>query len=527
MSRLLGCALVCALIVLPACGGGSDTTTGQVAIGPFVFGLPFVPNASASESLQVGFRNFANVPATVHATAFLPGGAPYGPGMVDLTIPALGGLRVPLATFTGAALTLGGWVQVDTRSTATLDPATGEPTPTATSGYVAAYVQRSDTGLETDSSQGVAFRDDFAYVGLTPFTIGYQVINRSYTPMAGGSVPVGLTVDVTEYDAFGTPGVPFPAVIPANGSSSFVPTVSAGRIEVTPTGVAAGDEPRLAIAGLEADPQVMIEARFLTIRRDIPQRYVGFDLEFGQQTVVGGLNVFDFGVEVTNATLSDATVTLEAINRSNGTNILAAPRVIGIDAKRTKWLRTTDLNSLGLDLGETSPFSDIFGDVSTTTSLETFTMVFNVSPDVSISARAFNDFKSFYRILPGKKLTTDAAVLGVNVPTTTTTGVRNWISLMNPRDTSLDVTMRGVTPGGTEYYLDPIMVPARSRVDWSPDGMVFTEDPTSPTDPPVPFMAFRLTGQGGMFFNARRTRRASNELILTVTPHVVRDLRED
>mgnify|MGYP001557108496 FL=1 len=116
----------------------------------------------------------------------------------------------------------------------------------------------------------------------------------------------------------------------------------------------------------------------------------------------------------------------------------------------------------------------------------------------------------------------------INLPVTTATGARNWISLMNPRQNALTVNIRGITPGGTEYILDPVTVPAFSRIDWSADGLIFTEDPTDPEQDQVPFMTFLFTGQGGMYFNARRTWRELIGMELrAIAPQVVRDLRAD
>ena len=526
MFRFLGLALACVLLLVPACGSGSsDDAIGSAVRGPSNYALPFVPNA-AGESLTIGFRNLTTTAGTVYVTAYLPSGAAYGPGTVDVDVPALGGVQIPLAFFTGPAVTLGGWLEIETRDLTTLDPTTGAPAATPTSGFITSYTERFESALDSDGALGVAFRDDFHYVSFNPFTIAYQIINGSFTPGAGGETAEAITVNVVQYDAFGVPSAPIPTVIPASGSVLFVPTVSSGRIEVTPAvATPPGVEVRIAAAGLEADPQVFVEARLLEVDRTTFQRFVGFDVEFG--TDPAG-NVYDFFVQATNATTRNATITLEGVYRANGTAILDTPRTIAVDAKRTKLLATTNLDSQGLDTGEDSPFSDIFGPVETALDLDVVTVVFSVSADVSISARGWNRFKSFYRVLPGRKLTTQVAALGINAPVTTATGARNWISLMNPRQNEVQINIRGFTPGGTEYILESVTVPAFSRVEWSADGLLFTEDPTDPTQDQVPFMCFLMTGQGGVFFNARRTWRDLIDLeVRAIAPQVVRDLRAD
>lgn len=530
MSRLLACVFVGALILLPACGGGTgdNSATGTIVIGPLTMALPFLPDVTG-ESHTVGLRNLSTAPATVYLTAFLPTGPTYPPGTVAVAVPPRGGVQVPLSVLMGAALRLGGWLEAETRDPTVLDPVTGEPTPTAASGFVVAYMQRAEVGQETDSALAAAFRNDLSYVSLNPHTLGYQVISRSFDPAPGGAVPVAITVDVSVYDAFGTLLGTTTEAIPANGSQVFLPIVGTGRVDVVPTPQPAQPAPattefRIAVAGLEADPQVHIETRLTDPVRPMPQRYVGFDLEFGVDTPG---NVYDFGVEITNATGFGATLLLEAVYQANGNPILTQPRAVILEARRTKFLATTTRDSQGLVAGEASPFDDIFGDVSLATGLDVFFVVFSVPTGVDISARAFNSFKSFYRVLPGRKLTTDVMVCGVVVPSTTTTGVRNTVSLMNPRDTTVDVNISGFTPGGTEYMLSPVTVGPHARFDWSPDGTIFREDPSSTTEPPVPFMAFRLTSLGGVFFGARRDRRNVQDIILAMIPHAVRDLRAD
>lgn len=526
MPRFIGLALVCALLLAPACGSGSsDDAIGEAVRGPGVFALPFVPT-TASETLRIGFRNLTATDGTAYVTAFLPDGTAYGAGTVDVDVPAFGAIQIPLALFTGPAMTLGGWLEIETRDITTLDPVTGSPTPTTTSGLISAYTERFETALDSDGARGVAFRDDFHYVSFNQFTIAYQIINRSYSPAAGGETAEPVTVDVVEYDPFGVPSAPIAMPLDANGSILFVPISASGRIEVTPAVTTpATTEVLIATAGLEADPQVFVEARLLEVDRDSFQRFIGFDVEFG--TDPAG-NVYDFFVQATNPTTRNATITLEGVWRSDGSPILNTPRIVAVDSKRTKILATTDLLSQGLDDQEDSPFSDIFGPVDAQPfDLDVCTVIFSVSADVSLSARGWNAYKSFYRVLPGRKLTTQVIALGIDVPVTTATAARNFVTLMNPRSNEIQVNVRGYTPGGTEYLLDPVVVPAYTRIEWSADGMIFTEDPTDQTQDQVPFMGFMFAAQGGMFFNARRVLRELDDELRAMSPQVVRDLRAD
>ena len=117
-------------------------------------------------------------------------------------------------------------------------------------------------------------------------------------------------------------------------------------------------------------------------------------------------------------------------------------------------------------------------------------------------------------------------MLGVNVPSATNLGVRNFVTLMNPGNNDRQINIRGFTPGGTEYLLGTVIVGAQRMLEWSPDGTIWREDPSDTTGPAVPFMGFRFTSNGGIYVNARRIRNGpvTNE-ILSMRPHAWRDLR--
>jgi hypothetical protein len=310
---------------------------------------------------------------------------------------------------------------------------------------------------------------------------------------------------------------------------SFSAGLTVGRVSLEPTPppgqtAPAGTLFRGVVTGLESDPQVQIEAQLLETRDStLGLRDVGFDLMFGRDAEG---NYHDFAVVATNPLTSDQTVVLQAVNLADGTPLLPGPRAIGLEPNATKYEATTTADSRGLELGELSVFSDIFGDVTDTTSLQILTVQLSVPRGVDVSARDFDSvFKSYYRIVPGRQSTNDMGVAGVEYETSTISGVRNWISLMNPIGTDVEVFIRGRTPGGTEYILDSVIVDAFGRVDWSPDGEIFREDPTDITGPPVPFMSFRFTSTAGIFVSGRKERRtAIVGLIVGMTPQVFRNL---
>jgi hypothetical protein len=520
--------LVACSVCLGSCGGpGTADATSTITIGPLTFSLPLLPSVTG-ETLLFGFKNLKPFTATVFVTAFTPAGVAYGPGTVPVVIPALGEFRSPQALFTGGATPTGGWVLVETRDVTVLHPVTGEPTPTATSGFVVPYAKRFTTAREDDAIAGEAFRDTTSLVALVEEAFAYQVVNHSVLPMAGGSVPVAADFVVTEYDEFGAIVTSASFLIPANGAITFAPVIGVGQVSVVPTAPPGQTAPvgtvfQAAAASIEADPQVQIEARLLEATdTTLGIRSVGFDLRFGIDTPG---NVYDFALNVTNRGTTRATIVIEEIRDAAGGPILTLPRAVGLDPKATKFLRTTTIDSRGLELGEVSPFADLFGPVGVTTGVTRFWIRLGIPTEVDVSARELDTiFKVWRRILPGRKQTNDMAVTGIETVTTLPSGIRNYMTFTNPQVSSVRIQVRATTPGGTEYLLDPIDVASGTLFEWSPDGLLFTEDPSDPLAPPVPFVAYRFTPSGGLFFGARKERRDNIDLIVTVTPHPLRDL---
>jgi hypothetical protein len=529
MRRLLVLAFAGALLFAAGCGGAvaGAGATGSITAGPAEFAIPLVPDTTGT-ALVLGFKNLLATPAPVSVTARLPGGAPYALGTITFLVPALGETRFPLGTFTGPGAAAGGWVHVDTRDVATPAPVTGEPTPVATTGFVVVYVKRFLAGVEDDAAAGEAFRVDTSLAAITEHTFAYQVVNHSVVPMAAGSVPTAADWTVAELDAFGAVVSTATFLIPANASTSFTPVVATGKAVAFPTpppgqSAPAGTLFKGAVAGIEADPQVQIEARLLEVAdTTLGIRAVGFPVRFGNDGAGG--DVYDFSLVLSNRGTARATATIEAILGADGQGIWTQPIAIGLDSGATKVLRTTTIDSRGLDLGETSPFQPLFGPVGAATSVQVFWMWLNVPSTVDVSLREYDSvFKEWYQILPGRKQTTDVTYAGVDVVPTLPSGTRNWITLMNPRTTPMTVQVRAYTPGGVEYILSPLTVPPLSRRDYSPDGTVITEVPSDPMAPPVPFVSFRLSASGGMFFGGRKERRDIAGFLKSQTSQVIRD----
>jgi hypothetical protein len=202
-----------------------------------------------------------------------------------------------------------------------------------------------------------------------------------------------------------------------------------------------------------------------------------------------------------------------------------APGQIVVSGHQSKFYRERTVDCIGLDTGEESPFDDLFADMDTDPAFEQYTFALTIPTAVNTSMRNYDSvFSAFFRILPStSRLSTRVNITDIPGQTTTATGKRTWIDISNPFQGSIDVFPTVTTPGGTVYVLDPVSVGARMRVRFSPDGNIFREIPNDPLSPPVPFLSLELSGAGGLFYNARKTTRNAQDLILFMRPTIVRN----
>ena len=530
-ARLLILIAAMALLVLPSCGGGDDASgtnlPGNTQRGAAVLGFPFLPEV-LGQSVTVGIKNLTARAAKIFVTAYLPNGTNYGPGTITVFLDPSGEQRFPLSDFTGGDA-FGGWLKIDTRNLDVIDPGTGLPTISDTTGWIAATLFRATGATETDGAGAIAPRKTFATVSLTEQTTGVQLINWSDDTTGGGGA-ADVDFEVLVFDAYGDLQRTFMETVPGNGSlrvdTSYVQT---GLVLATPQGLGGGEDVRFGIAAIEQEVRVLVEDRYLEVSDPEPQQYnVAFDVEFGEDP---DFNIHDFSVLISNPTNAGAVVLLSGVYDQAGNSYLPQARAISLSPVSTKLEATTTFDSRGLafDAGEVSVFNDIFGNVDFATGFGEYTLVFSVPRSVNISARDFDSrFDSYARIIPGYRQTTDVLVPSFSIETSSLGGTRNWIVIMNPYATAQTVNVRGYTPGGTEYIdIDPIVLPPYSRIWWSADGLRFTEDPSSTTQPPVPFMSFLFSASGGVFFDARRWRVDNLGQIRFQIPYYVRNLRTD
>jgi hypothetical protein len=534
--------LVATAIGLPhaGCGGsGAVSPAGDARPGPHVFVLPFLP-PGPGQLVFVGFKNLFNTAATVYVSAFAPGGGAYNvdgdtmaAGIQPLAqvVPANGELRVSLASLIAGG-PAGGWLLVDTRDITALDATTGQPTPAATSGFVLPYIHRQSSGavIEADSFEGVTGQTTGVTVSVLPETDSIQLVNYSFNEMAGGPVaPIAVTFTVSTFNTAGTLVGTTMVAVPPNGSMQFAPAVLTGSVRIAATGLPAPpampqtQQVRYVAVASENGLQTHAEYRFheTSLGHLATQVDVGFAVEFG---VDDATNTHDFEVLMSNATGSNHTVLLQAVYRKGGLPILTTPRAFLLNAGRTVLMRTQTADSIGLNAGETSFFDDLFGDVFVATGFDEVTLWFQVPAAIDISARHYDPaFASFYRIVRLLPRTTVPCVYDLPIQDTLLTGTRNIVSITNTSVNEMRIPITGFTPGGTQYLLDPIMVPGRTRLDWTPDGLVFRENPTNPLLPPVPFMRFQFSPAGGVFCAGRTRVVDPLGLIRFVTPTANRD----
>lgn len=527
------------LLLVVGCGGGTADPTGGARPAPFTHILPFVP-AAPGQTIVLGIKNLYDAPAPVWVSAFTSAGAAYNvdglPGApIDpllLAVPANGELRVPLATVTGGVFG-GGWLRVESRNAHVVSAATGEPLPTATSGFLVPYLSRTLTGLASDADalSGVTGYPSGVNIAVTPNTDTIQLVNYSYNQGAGATVPVAVTFAVSTFDTTGAlVGAPVAVPVAGNGSATFAPAVPVGSIRIAPGATVPGapalpllQRIRYAAVARESGLQQHVEHRYheTGLGHLSAQIDMGFEVDFG---VDAAGNTHDFEVLMSNPTATDVTIQLTAVYLEGAGPLLTTPRAFVLDAGRTVLMRTETVDSIGLAGPEVSLFDDIFGNVFLATGLRRATLAFQVPATTDVSARQFDPaFASFYRVLRAFPRSNNVCVYDVPIQETLLTGLRNTISITNPTTGSVTVPIEGFTPGGTRYILDAVTVGPQTRFDWTPDGNVFREDPTDPTGPPVAFMRFLFSPNVGLYIRGDTTRRDLPGAIIFEKPHVQRD----
>ena len=514
-------------LLCPGCGGGSGGGSDFLGVtpGPFVFGVPLPVLGGTVDTLSL--TNKSATDAVVFVKGYKASGAPYASGTTKFTIPARATSHFALPALLGESPFSGGFVYVDSRAADVLD-ASGFPTPVPTSGYVYPTMERRIGGVNptADAFDGFAWRSTDVTASLTPHATAVHLYNASVDPMAGGAVHKAVTFELKEYDVAGATTVDTMVVVPAGGTYTHTPTTGYGHVSARPVSGAAIY--RIGMRSCERDFYTSIEQRFKRDRDDqMPElREIGFEVDFGADFAG---NTYDFGLLLNNPTADDKTVVLTGIYRGNGgMPMLTTPRFFTVDAHKTVFMATQTATSFGLDLGEVSFFDDLFGNVFTATDFEQVTLAMQIPREINASVRRIDpSFDSFYVIQQGILRTAVAAAPYFVWEPFVGTGNFNEVVMTNISTNDVTVPIRLNTPGGTEYILDSVVVPARSRFVWSPDGLQRREDPTDTVGPFVTHGCFRFSPSTGLFFRGRRREFNNVDSIILIRPQVIRDLQDD
>ena len=498
-NRILVIALLVTLPLLGAtgCGSTSDDAASGVVTGPCIFGIPFLP--LSGQTLAVGARNHGGSAGSVGITAYNEFGSPVA-ATNTLALPAGGEER----TFVPGGVA--GWVFAEFFGGA--------------KGLSTLYGERNVTG-ESGAILGGIFRPGPVYIGVDPWTTAVQLINAS-KHMA---TPTPITYSIASYDYQGNMvGSASTVTVPAHGSYQMTVNPSnVARVQATPMTLGGGGaftsdtEQQSLMAGRLQDLQVSIEVRFLTVSDRFFDR-IGVDFDFG---IDSDNNVADVGFHVSNSSSSPRNAVIQAVRDSTGTNLLAAPRVVTLPGNGAKFIATTTADSRGLEVGQPSPLADIFGDVSAAT-MAGYTIEWFVDDDVSVHGANYDSvFGEWRKLLRPNPLSNIIVVSNLPIQETLPSGTRNYITFQNPINSPQTIFVRGNTPGGTQYILDSLTVPAFGRLTYSPDGQRFTETPFNNLEPAVPYMSFTFAPSGGLYVSGRTELRDGANRIVFCRPLIV------
>lgn len=490
---LLGLALA-ALLPLVACGtGAGGNAAGGAFEGPAELALPVFADGALKALV---LRNLATQDAPVKVTT-VPGGA-----TATYNVPATGELRVAVGLAEG-------WLIVDTR-----DP--GTQAVLSTTGFVEPYLWAERAGPDGEAAMAAVFQSTEAILPVHPATDRALLLNHgpagSFTvcTFAADGTLLSVVPQVVAQDAS--------AVLDLSGLAG-----TAGHLSVLPPG---GGGAAYAVAALEdedlvyeSDDRVERVSRLLTGGGSSLATLV---VDFGRDGSSGDTR--DFDLLVANGTDAGGTFTLHAVYDGGGNAVLAAPRLLSLSPRASRLYATTLADSIGLGVGETHPYADLFGDVFTRSSVGRYHLIVSVSDGVFLTGRAFDPFaQEFGARLRPVGLHHSVSVLVSDAQTTTQSGIHSEVLIENPNNGPIQVAVRGFTETeGTEYVLPTLVVPARSVLAMSADALGLTEVVGDTISPPARNLRLRYSSNAVFGLFARQTRQSPQELLVLVTPYIVR-----
>lgn len=501
-TRLLLLALLALLPVggLGGCGGATGGRGGfsSTLAGPLQLALPVFDDGTLKTLV---LRNLVDAVAAVRVFA-IPGGA-----FQDLNVPARGELRRAV----GAFGVVEGWLVVDT-------------TIGANPGLVEPYLVTERSGPDAEATPGAVLQTAESVIPVHPLTDEALLLNFNAAPVTYTVCSFGAT------DGVATPPLLNITLLPVGASSfasvdlSFIQNqAGVGHLSVLPPAggpflytLAAHQDGDVA---LEVDDRVAGTSRLLDAGGTPLAELM---LEFGKDNVSGGYE--DFDVLVSNASDLASTFTVQSIYDEFGNPIKTTPRTFQMPPRQSRLFRTTVIDSLGLQVGETHPFAAHFGDVFLAAGLGRFHMSLSIGPGLFVSALEFDPVTLEFagRVRP-TAIRRTTSVLVSDAQTSLLTGTENVETLSNPTGTPITVLVRAFTKDlGTEYLLPSFTIPAHGMADFRADALHLKETPGVPTLADVPALRFLFSSNTPFGTRGRQTRRDVNDLLVLVTPHIVR-----
>jgi hypothetical protein len=487
---LVGSLLVF-LVATSACGSGGGGGSGLEA-GPADWGIPFLPDTSSLQ-MRVHVRNLSGSGATATFQGYMPNGTPY-PGPFTVTLDGDDEHSFSASTALLGATPAGGWIHVTTPSRR-VEVAFNVNEPSFPAEESARAWPLGDLTAPPPST--------FTTITVNPRTDFIQISNATVNP---------LVVTVNAYrepasDPLLPPvqTTPPPISLLPFETKTFSPSGLTGISGFIGNVTFDGPTPFLTAAREE----LAFDGQPLAVLRS---RLWYTSLDFGTVTA-SPASFEDFALQVTNQADVARTVTIDQIRTEDSGIILVAPRTILLAAHESRIMTSQD-----------PPFLDLFGD-PTASAFQQVWMELSVPDDVAFSFRQFDPLGAF------DPMTVKAHPVGhvfhtLDVfPEPTTAGpFRTITTVINPFASAItvDVTALIPQPDGFDAGIEPLVtltVPARSSVDFSPDGAIYLDrDGVA-----APLIGLRFVGNVPFSVAGRRVQVNAFDQILTRSPLIVRD----
>jgi hypothetical protein len=499
--------LVLAALPLGACGV-SGSSGRDFFLGPLFFGLPVFDDGSVKTLV---LRNIAEQDAPVRLTT-LPTTATN-----DVVVPALGELRIPVASF-NFGLVQEGWLIIDTR-----DPLTALAL--ATSGLVEPYITSLRSGPDAETIYGAVLHSQKALIPIFPRTDRVTLVNWGGLPGVFIVRVFGATDDLTN------PQLGSDIMVPVGANDfediSFAATLIAnngevGHIRVIPPGpgfrfgIASHQDQDLVHEvddGLRGDLRLLNEGGTTSAE---------MMFQYGRDPQTGGFS--DFHILISNPTDDASSFTIRSIHDQFGNPIKTVQRTFTLGANQSRLLGTTLGESRGLQVGETNPLVEHFGDVFLATSMVTFHMAISAGNNMRVSGVQYDPVSlQFQSAVRPTAIRRSVSVLMHDLQSSTASTTENWAWLSNPTTSPITVQVRAFTvTEGTTYLLDPIEIPPLSIYPFRGDGLHLKESPNSVAQPDVAHLRFLFSSNAAYGVRGVRINRDAQGIYAAMSPHIIR-----